>query len=65
MLKICLAEVRTEKEISVRELARKSGVARSHIQRIESGESNPGVLTLVKLAKALDVTIDSLVKYRD
>ena len=59
-IKIFLSEIRNKKWISTRELAAKSGVSRSHIQRIESGESNPTIETMCKLARALDVSVYEL-----
>ena len=41
---------------------KKSGVARSYIQRIESNDDkvNPSARVLCKLAKALDVAVEKL-----
>lgn len=52
--------VRAEKNMSIRALSEKSGVAKSHIQRIEAGETNPTIETMCKLAKALDVSVNEL-----
>lgn len=58
---IRLKEARTNKAMSTRELARRSGVARSYIQKIEAGEANPTINTLRKLAETLDVSVAALV----
>ena len=54
-MKIFVEQYRIEKNLTLSELSRMSGVAKSHISNIESGEKNPTILTLCKLAKALDV----------
>lgn len=43
------------------ELAKAAGVSRATITEIESGESDPRLHTLVKLAIALEVTLATLV----
>jgi transcriptional regulator with XRE-family HTH domain len=48
-------EARTRARLSMRELARRSGLSAAQISRIEAGEvERPAAETLVKLAKALD-----------
>ena len=59
-MKILLAEVRLEKEVSCRELSRKSGVALSHIHNIEQGYKKPGIEVICKLANALGVSPERL-----
>ena len=59
-MKMYLMEVRERKNLSTRELAAKSGVSRSHIQKIENSEANPSIETMCKLAKALDVSVHDL-----
>ena len=44
---------RVENELNMAELAKKSGVARSHICEIESGKKNPTAVTIGKLADPL------------
>lgn len=46
--------------MTVKALVEQSGVARSNIERIETGNANPKVETLGKLAKALDVSVHDL-----
>lgn len=53
-------DVRTEKGFSQRQLARKSGVSLGHISELESGKANPSLLTLDKLAAALNVEVFDL-----
>ena len=56
-LKKRLYELRNQKNYSVAVLSKKSGVAASHIQRIESGESVPTVDRLKKLCDGLGITL--------
>ncbi|MCL5780438.1 MAG: helix-turn-helix domain-containing protein [Firmicutes bacterium] len=52
--------VREEKGLSKSELARRSGVALSFINYIETGQKSPTLRTLEKLAKAMDVPVTEL-----
>lgn len=62
MLSENLKNIRINKKIGIRELERISGVANSTIINIENGKyKNPTIITIMKLAKALDITIDELV----
>lgn len=54
-----IAQVREERGIGVRELGRLTG---AHIWRIESGQHSPSIETLEKIANALDVEIEDLLK---
>jgi DNA-binding Xre family transcriptional regulator len=46
--------------MSMTELAQKAGISLSMVSRIESGEKNPSIRTLVKLAAALEVNPNEL-----
>lgn len=59
-MKLYLNQVRNQKNISIRALAERSDVAKSHIENIESGQTNPTIEVMCKLAKALDVPVDEL-----
>jgi len=49
--------------LSQDQLARKAGITYSTLTKLESGvNQNPKVKTLQRLAKALDVTLDDLMK---
>ena len=54
-MKILVEQYRLEKGLSVSELSRRSGVAKSHISYIEGGRTSPTLETLCKISKALDV----------
>jgi transcriptional regulator with XRE-family HTH domain len=53
-------ELRAAHDLSLDELATKSGVSRSMISLIERGESSPTAVVLEKLAAGLSVTLASL-----
>jgi len=55
-----LKEVRTERGLSLRELARMASVSPSFLSQIENGKSQPSVATLYSFSKLLDVQIDDL-----
>ena len=49
------------KKLSQADLAETIGSHKSHINRIETGKYNPSLEVLIKIAKALEVSIDYLV----
>ena len=57
-----LKRIRTEKDISQGDIARELGVDRGFISTIENGKTNPTLATITKLAKAVGVTTDELLK---
>ena len=57
-----LKRARTSKEMSQMQLSEKSGVARSNIARIEGGNLNTGLDTIIKLCEALDCSIEVIQK---
>jgi transcriptional regulator with XRE-family HTH domain len=52
--------LRKEREISQEGLALLSGVDRSYMGRIERGDNNVAVLTLLRVASALELTVCEL-----
>ena len=54
--------VRDRAEISQEELAERTGIDAKRVQRIENGKVNVTVRTLVRIASALDVALDQLVR---
>lgn len=48
--------------MSQMELSEKSGVARSNIARIEGGNLNTGLDTIIKLCEALDCSLEVISK---
>jgi DNA-binding XRE family transcriptional regulator len=55
-----IREIRTSKGISQERLALLAEVDRSYVGRIERGDNNAAILTLARLASALDTTVAKL-----
>lgn len=60
-----LKELRTEKDINQVELSAEIGVSKGIISLWESGLREPGMYSLIQLAKFFDVSIDYLVGISD
>jgi len=52
-----LREARARKGLSQRELAGLAGIQQSHISKIESGEVDPRISTLMELGRALSLEL--------
>ena len=48
-------QLREKKELSQMDLAYEIGTSTSHLSKIENGHTGPGLLTLMRLARALEV----------
>lgn len=59
---IQLKRLRTERGWSQAALSKRSGLAKEYIARLELGQHDPSFSTLVKLAKAMKVTVAELVR---
>ena len=59
-MKIYVQKIRWEKDYSIEQLARISGVSSAQISRIENGLTIPTIETLCKLARALGCNICEL-----
>jgi transcriptional regulator with XRE-family HTH domain len=57
-----LTRIRKEKGISQDKLSRLLRIDRSFISNIENGKTNPTLATIAKLAKAVGVPIEELMK---
>lgn len=58
-----IKEYRVKKDWSQKELAKRSGVPYKTLIKIEQGISiEPSILTVYKIAKALNITIDKLIQ---
>jgi len=58
-----IKKLRTEKGYSLERVARLADLSLNTIMRVESGvNKNPTIETLTKIAKALDVGVDDLIK---
>ena len=57
-----IKSLRTEKKISQYELAVLCGFEKANMSRLESGHSNPTVLTLYKISEALNIPVEEFFK---
>lgn len=57
-----LKHIRTKKGISQGDIARSLGVSRGFVSNIENGKTNPTLVTIARLANAVGVTTDQLLK---
>ena len=57
-----LRRIRTEKGMSQGDICRALNLDRAHICNIENGKQNPTLDTIAKIAKALGVKSDQLLK---
>ena len=57
-----LKRIRTEKGITQGDIVRTLSVSRSFVSNIENGKTNPTLSTISKIAKALGVSSDELLK---
>ena len=61
-LGLIIREKREEKGLTQIEVAEKAQLDRNYIGMVERGERNPSYLSLIKIAKGLDMTVDQLIK---
>lgn len=59
-----LKRIRTEKGITQGDIVRTLGVSRSFVSNIENDKTNPTLSTISKLAKAVGVSVDELLKQK-
>lgn len=57
-----LKRIRTEKGLTQGDIVRALGFSRSFVSNIENGKTNPTLATIAKLAKAIGVSSDELLK---
>ena len=57
-----MKRIRSSKGLTQGDIFRSLGVSRGFISNIESGKTNPTLSTIAKLAKALGVSVDKLLK---
>lgn len=55
-----LHEIREEKRVSLRGLAKLAGVSKTQINEIENGQSDPTLKTMCRIAKALNMKIEDI-----
>jgi len=64
-LGLAIREARKARGLSQEALALSAEVDRAHVGRVERGDSNAAVLTLVQIAKALNLTVSKLMQRAD
>lgn len=57
-----LKKIRLEKGMTQGDVCRASGMDRGYISRVESGQKNPTISNLEKIAKALKIYPDELIR---
>lgn len=57
-----LKRIRTKRGITQGDIVRALKVGRGYISNIENGKANPTLSTIVRIAKALNVSIEELMK---
>lgn len=57
-----LKKVRTEKNISIRELELRGDIDRATLSQIENGQTNPTAYTLKKICEALEISLEDFYK---
>ena len=57
-----LKKIRAEKNISQGDIVKTTGIDKAMISNIENGKTNPTLSTISKLAKAVGVSVDELLK---
>jgi transcriptional regulator with XRE-family HTH domain len=57
-----MKRIRIAKQMTQGDICRKLGVDRAYISNVESGNKNPTLSTITKLAKALGISVDELLK---
>ena len=57
-----IKRIREEKNMSQGDICRAVGLDRAQMSNIEAGKGNPTLATIEKIAQALDVAIEDLIK---
>ncbi|MBO8157930.1 MAG: helix-turn-helix domain-containing protein [Bacillaceae bacterium] len=58
-----IKELREQKNMSLTELAKRAGIAKSYLSSIERGiQKNPSIQKLEKIAKVLDIDLHQLIQ---
>lgn len=60
MMKLLMAQARVKRGLSIRELAKRAGISKSHVERIEAGESSRSLGAMCWIAKVLETPITEL-----
>lgn len=65
MLVLKIKEIRSEKGLTQKELSKLSGVSSSYIGDLERNEKIPSIVTICRIAKALEVDVKELFTYEE
>jgi transcriptional regulator with XRE-family HTH domain len=57
-----MRKIREEKQMSQGDICRALNLDRAHVSNIENGKQNPTLDTIEKIAQALGVSVDKLLK---
>jgi transcriptional regulator with XRE-family HTH domain len=57
-----LREIRSAKHLSQAAIAKRAGLSREYVLRLEAGQQDPSLSTLTALAKALGVPVTALLE---
>lgn len=57
-----IKRIREERQMTQGDICRKTGFDRSYVSNIEAGKGNPTLATIEKIAQAMGVTSDELLK---
>lgn len=58
---INIYRLRMEKGLSIRLLALQAGVQERYLYKVENGELRVGIITIIRIAKALNVSVSELI----
>lgn len=58
-----IKELREEKGMDQKSFAFDCGIGRTQLYMIENGKTNPRLLTLIKIADGLEISIDDLLTF--
>lgn len=61
-VEVLLKEIRQKKGIGLQQLAKMTGISRSHLNYIEKNEKEPSLSMAVRIAQALNIKIEELYK---
>lgn len=61
-IELLIKEIRKQKNITLDELSRRSGVSKTHINDIENNRKEPTLTIAISIAKALNVQLTDLFK---
>lgn len=59
-IKIKIKEIRKNRNITLKELSKKSGISTTHINDIENNLKSPGLFSMIVISQALKVDINDL-----